>query len=221
MVAVTVGDEPRGIDDIGQATEFTLARQVALPGAVAACTEAALDTRPALAIRGEQLNDAAGRIAIDRRQRAAHDLDALGAVEVESGRLPLPVRHRRRNAVSNQADATHTKGSAGTETARGNLQVLSVVLAILNNDPRHPSQRIRGIDPGLRGPDCRRIDDIDRRRQIKSILLDPAAGDHQRVETDDFLGHCRYGKSQGHAGGERGHNGWGGEHNFGMIDANV
>ena len=121
-------------------------------------------------------------VAIDRRHRAAHDLHALGAIEVEGRRLALAVGHRSRDAVAYQTYTAHSEGSAGAEAARGNLQILSIVLTILDGDTRHRHQRFGNVDPRIVSADAPGIDDINGARQIEAAVFDAAAGDHDRVE---------------------------------------
>jgi hypothetical protein len=47
----------------------------------------------------EHRDDAARGIAVERRERPAQDLDALGRQEAEAPGLPLAVGHRHRDAV--------------------------------------------------------------------------------------------------------------------------
>ena len=143
-------------------------------------------------------------VAVDRRERPAHDLDALGAVEVEGRRLALAVRHRGRDAVGDEADAAHAEGRAGAEAARGNLQILRVVLAVLHIDPGHPGQRLGSVDPRLVGADFAGIDDVDRGRQIETAVLNPAAGNHDRIERQLGIGHGVTGKGGSEEENERG-----------------
>ena len=188
VLAVAVGREARGVEHVADAADLALGADVGLPGAVAAGGKARFDRGRALAVRREQLDDAAGMVAVDRRKRPAHDFDALGAIQVEGRRLALAVRHRGRDAVGDKADAAHTEGGAGAEAARGNLQVLRVVLAVLHIDPGHPGQCLGDIDPRLIGTDFAGIDDVDRRRQIETAVLDPATCDHHRIERQLGIG---------------------------------
>jgi hypothetical protein len=117
------------------------------------------------------LDDAAGVVAVQGGERTAQDFDALGHVQVEGGGLALAVRHGRRDTVSNQTYTAHTEGRAGAEAARGDLQVLRIVLAVLDHDARHGDQGLRQVHPRLASLDALGIDDAHGRRQVETLLL--------------------------------------------------
>src|SRR5690606_18748798 len=145
VISVPVGLEPRKIAAEINATEpHTELRSVASE-TVLAGRRRQLEARFLDPIPRDDLNDAAGRVAVQRRERPAQHLDALSAVQVEQSRLALPVRHRQRNAVLDQTDAAHAERSARAESARRDLQVLSVVLAVLHDDAWHASKTLRQV----------------------------------------------------------------------------
>jgi hypothetical protein len=73
-----------------------------------------------------------------------------------------------------------------------------VILTILHRDAGHGGQRFGRVNLALVGADSGRVDDVDRSRQVKRIVFDPAAADD-----DGIKGH---GSGAGGAGdtGERG-----------------
>jgi hypothetical protein len=107
----------------------------------------------------EQRDDAARGIAIQRRERAAQHLDAVGAGEVEVADLALTVGHRRRDAVGVQAQAAHA------EAARADLQVLGVVVAVGDDQARHARHRLRQVDHRAAVTQRRRLDASTPRRR--------------------------------------------------------
>src|SRR5438093_7769061 len=104
------------------------------PGAVASEYQARLGGRDRRAVLGLDADHASGSVAVKAGERAAQHLDALRRAQVEVCRLPLPVGHARRDAVGDEADAAHAEGRTRTEAARGDLQVLVVVLPVLHTD---------------------------------------------------------------------------------------
>ncbi len=214
---VAVGLEARRIQDIADPARLALRIQVKLAHAVAAGRAAELDGRRTLAVAGEELHDTARVIAVQGREWAAQHFDAFGHVEIEGGGLALAVGHGRRNAVRNQANAAHAEGRARAEAARGDLQVLRIVLPVLHHDARNGGERFGQIDAWLGVADARGVDDVDRGRQIEAGLLRAAAGhDHHlqrilRLRLGLRLGQCRGGEGgqqcgkQFEAGGVDGH----------------
>jgi hypothetical protein len=122
-------------------------------------------------------------------EKAAQHFDALRHIKVEGGGLSLAVRHAGRDAVGDQLHAAHAEGGAGAEAARGNLQILRVVLAVGCHQSRHGGQRLAGVDARLGLGDAGGVDNIDRRRHIKNGVADAGGADDYRVlRRDSFLG---------------------------------
>lgn len=65
-----------------------------------------------------------------------------------STRLALPVGHRRRDAVDDQAHAANAEGRAHIEAADRQLQILRVVLPVQDADSGNARQRFREVDLG-------------------------------------------------------------------------
>src|SRR5258706_16155032 len=118
MVAVTVGGEARRVDDISESAMFPLCRHIGFPCSVTAAKETAFYTGISLSVAREQLNDAAGVIAIDRGVRPAQDLDALCGVEIERRGLALPIGHGRGDAVPDEAHAADPECGSRAKPAR-------------------------------------------------------------------------------------------------------
>ena len=96
--------------------------------------------------RGDQRDDAARAVAVERRVGATQHLDALRAGEIEVRHLALPVGHGRRDAVGIDTHTAHAEAGARAVAARTDLQVLRVVVAVGDNQARHPRQCLRQVD---------------------------------------------------------------------------
>ena len=79
----------------------------------------------------------------------------------------MAVRHGGRNTVGDEANTAHTKGRTGPETARGNLQILRVILTILHRDAGHCGERFGRVNLALIGANAGSIDDVDGSRQVE------------------------------------------------------
>src|SRR5690606_32320721 len=190
VISVPVGLEPRKIAAEINATEpHTELRSVASE-TVLAGRRRQLEARFLDPIPRDDLNDAAGRVAVQRRERPAQHLDALSAVQVEQSRLALPVRHRQRNAVLDQTDAAHAERSARAESARRDLQVLSVGLAVLHDDAWHASKTLRQVYAQLVLSKDLAVDRIDCRGRAETVLLRACRRDDDGV--DRFAGRERF-----------------------------
>lgn len=107
--------------------------------------------------------------------------------------LALPVRHGGRYAVDQDAHAAHAEGRAGAESAYRYLQILRVILALPDLQPRHRGQQLRQIDQRRRGAE--RIDPhrIDRGWRIEAALFGAAGADDDRLQLPDrFLLRMRH-----------------------------
>ena len=91
----------------------------------------------------------------------------------------MTIRHGGGNTVGDQAHAAHAEGGPCAKAARGNLQILRVVLAVLRDDAGHTIQRLGQIDLRFVFADDAGIDAINRHRQIEAVLRDARAGDDQ------------------------------------------
>ena len=140
------------------------------------------------AVGGEHADHAAGGVAVERRERTAQHLDPRRRRQVEVRDLALPVRSGGGNAVHIQAQAAHAEGGPGAEAARGDLDVLRVVLPVERHHPRHPRQRFRQVDLRSAVADGLRVDHVDRSRRVEGALLD-AAGDADHHRAEEALAH--------------------------------
>jgi hypothetical protein len=156
--------------------------------------------RLALARAREELDDAAGVVAVHGGEGAAHHLDALGGVEVEGGRLALAVRVGGRDAVCDELDAAHAEGRARAETAHRDLQVLSVVLAVLDHQSGHAGERLGGIHAEVAGLVGAHVHRIDRVGQVEALGGGGRAGDHDRIERHRLRGGLLRAGKAGEAG---------------------
>ncbi len=187
VVAVAVGVHPRGIHQETDPVALAFRVQVVAAQAIAADGGFRADPRGALAVAGEHLDHPAGVAAVDRRGRPAQYLDALGDVEVEGRGLALAIRRTGRDAVGEQLQPADTEGRAGAVAARGDLQVLSVVLAVLHHQARYPRQDFGEVDAELAVGDLPTLDAIHRERQVEGVAGVVAAGHHHGFEAASLL----------------------------------
>jgi hypothetical protein len=152
----------------------------------------------AIAADEARLDDdhAAGRVAIQRGERTAQHLDPFGRAEPEGGRLSLPVGHGRRNAVGDQANAAHPERRARAEAARGDLQVLRVVLAVLHHDPGDAAEALRQVDLGAAFAQLVAVDTVHRGRDLEAGLRHARRRHHDGV---GFLTQSERGNERDHA----------------------
>src|SRR5690606_39620133 len=133
--AVAVAVEYRGREVVagagGGAAQARASGQVAM----AAGGRTQVQARLWSAVGAPQLDYATGGIAVERRERAAHDLDAVAGGEGEVRDLALAVRCGGRDAVGIQAHAAHAEGRARAEAADRQLGVLRAVLAVARQQP--------------------------------------------------------------------------------------
>ncbi|MCW0415218.1 hypothetical protein NB689_000972 [Xanthomonas sacchari] len=142
VVAVAVGAEMGGRQVVVDVPLLAQRLRAEGSGAVAADRTAQPPRIVRLAVGAPQLHHAAGRVAVQRRERPAQHLDALAAEQVEVGQLALAIRHRRRDAVQQQANAAYAERRARAEAADRQLGVLRIVLAIAREQAGHPDQRL-------------------------------------------------------------------------------
>jgi len=174
--------EMRAVADAAQLSRLRPELEGLAPHAVAAEHEACLGGRDFRTVFCLDADHAARRGAVKSGERAAQHLDALRRAQVEVGRLPLPVGHARRNAVGNEADAAHAEGRAGAEAARGDLQVLGVVLPVLHHDARHAAQALREVHLRPALADLLAVEAVDRGRDFQARLrLTRCRDDHDVV----------------------------------------
>jgi hypothetical protein len=96
--------------------------------------------------------------------------------------LALAVRHAGRDAVGVQAQAAHAEAGARTETARADLQILRVVVAVRDHQAGHTRHRLGQVDHRARAAQRGGIDNADRIRRFGGNTRARAAGDddHRR-----------------------------------------
>ena len=177
VIAVAVALEARKIAEIVELPAGAAELRSELPGVVAARDETAGDRRPRRTVGGEDLDDAAGGVAVETRERAAHHLDAFRGAKAERRCLALAIGHGRRDAVRDQANATHAECRAAAEAARGDLQVLRVVVAVQYRDAWHSVQRLRQIDLRVVLADRPLADGVNGYRQLAAFALDARCAD--------------------------------------------
>src|SRR5690606_35066835 len=151
------------------------------------------------------LDDAAGGVAVQGGQRAAQDLDALQAIEVEQCRLALAVGHGQGDTVLHQAHPAHAELRAGTEAARGYLQVLGVVLAAQRHQPGDPLQGFGEVGAQVGGVQLFRGHGMPGQRQLQVLAIIAAAEDDlcRQAETVSGVDLLQRGNHQGNRQGRQ------------------
>ena len=137
MVAIAVGLKMGDVEVVTKRPGYTARVRAGAKRAIARAGEADVDLRRIGAIGAEDLDYAAGRVAVQRRKRPAQHFDAIGRVEIEMRNLALTVRHRRRNAIGVQAHAAHAERGTRAEAADRDLLVLRIVLSIAREYARN------------------------------------------------------------------------------------
>ncbi|MNZ71102.1 hypothetical protein D3C78_894570 [compost metagenome] len=190
VVAIAVGIHARSVEQEAGGAGLVAALGIDMVPAQVVAAEDSLRPDPwrPFSVAGEHLDHPAAVAAVERCGRPAQYLETLGHVEVEGRRLPLAVRCARRNAIHQQLDATHTECRPRAEAARGNLQVLGVVLAVLHHQAGHPRQRFGGVDAQLPLGDLPAVDAIHRGGLVEAAAQAVAAGDHHRVQILPLVG---------------------------------
>jgi hypothetical protein len=105
----------------------------------------------------------------------------------------LTVGNRRRDVVHDQLDAADAETRPRPESARADLQILRIVLAVLDHEARHARQRFGEIDQRLSEPQVRALDHVDGGRRILRARGLPRGGDNQYFDGRFRLrgGSCR------------------------------
>src|SRR2546425_4575937 len=85
--------------------------------------------------------------------------------------LRLAIRHGRRNAVDQHAQAAYAERGSGAKTANRDLQVLGVVLAVVCHDTGKRRERLREVNLQLAALYSTSIDAVDRGGYIPRRLL--------------------------------------------------
>ncbi len=100
---------------------------------------------------GPDADDAARRVAEQRRRRAAQDLDPIGGAELQVGELTLTVGKRLRDPVHQHLDPAHRKGRPGPKPADRDPLIQREVVAVRRVHPWDGHERLvqapRGAGP--------------------------------------------------------------------------
>ena len=180
VVAPAVAREPAEAADVAERTLRArhLGRQAQRTVAARRHAEADLG-RPA-AVFGEDLDHAAGRVAVERRERPAQHLDAASRAEVDVRDLALPIGQRGGNAVDIQAHTAHAEGRARAEAAHRDLHVLRVVLPVARQQARYGTQALGDVDLQAAIAQGVAVDPINRRRHVERLSLGARGGHDDR-----------------------------------------
>jgi hypothetical protein len=117
VVAVAVRLEVARAEQVAERAVASAELGVLAPHAVAAHRHAGVEGRLRRAVLREDLDHAAGGVAVQRRARAAQHLDVVDRADVDVGDLALSVREGGRDAVHVDAHAAQPEAGAGAEAA--------------------------------------------------------------------------------------------------------
>ena len=198
VVARAVGLEVAGADDVVDAGRGPARLEPHPQRRIGPDRERRDDARRSAAALGEGLHDTARRVAVQRGERPAQYLDAIDRAEVDVRQLALPVRLRRRNAVDVQPHAADAEARPRTEAADRQLQVLRVVLAVLQREPRHPAEALGQVDLQAAGADVGAVDPVDRSGHIERIGRDARGGHDDGIAALDLRAGLRGHAEHGH-----------------------
>ena len=167
VLAVAGGGELADAADCteGAARAAELAAEAAF--GIASSGHADLERRRRLRFFGEDVDHAARRVSVQRREGSAQDLDAIGREQVDVGDLALAVRQRRRNAVDIDADPADAERRPRAEAANRDLQVLRIVLPVARQQARHGAQAFGDVHLRAVVANGVGVDAIDRRRHVE------------------------------------------------------
>jgi hypothetical protein len=186
-IGVEVGDAAAHLETVAQ---WRLQRQPLLAQAVAAPVHPHFRCA-----RGDrrriQGHDAARAVAVQRRERPAQHLDALGTGQVEMRDLTLPIGHRGGNAIRIEPQPAHAEGGPGPEAARAELQVLRIVLPLVGHQPGHAHQRLGQVHHRTGFAQRLLVDHGGGKGRVTEAAGRTAAGDDDRVERGVSWGHGR------------------------------
>jgi hypothetical protein len=120
-VAVGVADVAHVRDTAGRAAEQP---RVALEAIRAGKRPKLRGERRGGRLAGTQIDDTARRVAVERRRRAANDLDAVDGLQIHVIDRRLPVGERERHAVAKNANAPRAELRSRAEPADRHASVL-------------------------------------------------------------------------------------------------
>ena len=178
VLAIAVRAEAAQVEVAVERTEAVAPVEAGACVGVAAAGQAEAPLGRISAVRGEQLDHAGRGISVERRERTAQDLDALGRIEVEMRNLAGAIGHRGRNAIAVEAHAAHAEGRARTESADRNLFVLGQVLAVAHEQSGNEAEHFREIHPEAIGGGRIDAHGIDRGGHLEGRLAGARRRDH-------------------------------------------
>src|SRR5206468_10054839 len=138
VVAVAGGLEVGSTADVVERAGLPAELQSGAAGSIAPGRAALRERGLGRTVFGEDLDNPARGVPVERRERSSHHLYPLGRAEIEVGGLPLAVGRRGGDPVSVEANAANAELRARPEPARRYLQVLGVVLAVLHDHAGYP-----------------------------------------------------------------------------------
>ena len=128
-------------------------------------------------VRRENLDHPAGGVAVNRAKGPRRTSMRSAVSRLKDAACPCPsgMVAGMPSAISRMPRTP--KCRSGAETARRDLQVLRVILAVLHDDARNGVQRLREVHLRAVFTDRACVDGVDRHRQIETLALDACRGD--------------------------------------------
>ena len=171
VVAVAAGLEVGSAADVIERARLAAELESGAADSVAPGRAALRERGLGRTVLGEDLDHPARSIPVERREGSPHYLDPLRRTQIEVGGLPLAVGGGGGDPVRVKAHAANAELRMRTEPARGNLQVLRIVLPVLDDHAGHSRQALRQIDHRFALADGIGVDAVDRDRQFEAVAL--------------------------------------------------
>ena len=182
VIAKPVGLEMGGIDHVTDAALLAGGLQSVALRIEGAVVRRRADRMAGLRILGENRDDPARRVTVERGKRTSQHFDPRGGTQVELRELALAIGHGAGDSIGKQAYSAHSETRTRPEPSHRELQILRIVLPVLCRDAGHAQQRFRQIHLQLSVRDRLPVDAVDRHRQVGARLCHASRRDHHRRE---------------------------------------
>ena len=146
MIPKTAQRQIRGVQHIVQLAGLAACLGLIFLEAKRSPHQARLKKRRGRAVLGNDVDDAPGRIAVQRRRGPAQNLDPLGRPKIDIIELGLSIRGGFRDAVNQHLDLTHPKSGPRAKAPNRETEVLGKVGAILGKNAGDAVERLLKAD---------------------------------------------------------------------------